>query len=300
MTLVQLEYFIEVAEQLNFTQAAKKFYISQTAITQQIKNLEKSLKVQLLNRTKHHVELTPAGKVFYNEAKAIIERAKTAVEKTSNASSGSSGSIHIGYIKGYEKTSFSDLIFHFHEEYPNITISFHRDNAENLIEGVLKGVYDIVFSLDFKSFHKLEDLKSFSIKSYPLMAVLYSSHPFAHRSSIKRYELKNETFLVMKSQLNTNSENDNQILGEYYENGFIPKVFQASTDFETLFLMVSAGMGICILPEYITRNADITKNTVIVPLEGENEKININVFCNKASSNNCLRIFAEFIENFYS
>ena len=78
MNLKQLEYFIAVAESLSFTKAAKKCYISQTAITLQIQSLEKRLGVSLFIRDKHHVELTAAGKVYLNEARAILIRAEEA------------------------------------------------------------------------------------------------------------------------------------------------------------------------------------------------------------------------------
>ena len=75
MNTQQLDYFIAVAREKNFTKAAKQCFISQTAISLQIKALEKNLGVQLLERDKHHVELTPAGKIYLKEAEEIISKA---------------------------------------------------------------------------------------------------------------------------------------------------------------------------------------------------------------------------------
>ena len=80
MNLKQLEYFVSVAETLNFTKAAKKCFISQTAMTQQIRALEEGIGAALFIRDKHHVELTPAGRVFMNEARVILARAEEAVK----------------------------------------------------------------------------------------------------------------------------------------------------------------------------------------------------------------------------
>ena len=66
MNLKQMEYFVAAAEQLNFTRAAKKCFISQTAMTLQIQSLEEKIGVPLFVRDKHHVELTAAGKVYLN------------------------------------------------------------------------------------------------------------------------------------------------------------------------------------------------------------------------------------------
>ena len=70
MNLNQLKYFVAVAEQQSFTKAAKQFYLSQTAISQQVRTLEDTLGVQLLDRDSRPVGLTPAGRVLFPEAKA--------------------------------------------------------------------------------------------------------------------------------------------------------------------------------------------------------------------------------------
>ena len=93
MTTNQLTYFISVAECLNFTEAAKKHFISQTAMTQRIQTLEDQLGVRLFDRSRRHVELTPAGKVFLQEARAILEMEHRALEKVEAAAAGISGSI---------------------------------------------------------------------------------------------------------------------------------------------------------------------------------------------------------------
>lgn len=128
MNLKQLEYFVSVAETLNFTRAARKCFISQTAMTQQIRALEESIGVLLFIRDKHHVELTPAGRVFMNEAKAILSRSEEAVKLARSAAEGFSGTISIGFIRGYEQSLFSETVRSFHEAYPNISIRLIREN----------------------------------------------------------------------------------------------------------------------------------------------------------------------------
>ena len=73
MNLNQLEYFVSAASYLNFTKAARECYISQTAMTQQMQALEKNLGVKLFIRDKHRIELTPSGRVYLKEAKAILK-----------------------------------------------------------------------------------------------------------------------------------------------------------------------------------------------------------------------------------
>ena len=102
MHLNQLRYFVSVASCRSFTQAAQCHFLTQTAITQQIKALEEQLGLQLIDRRKRPVELTAAGEVFYREAKAILARVDDAVAKAQEAATGAVGMIRIGYEKGYE------------------------------------------------------------------------------------------------------------------------------------------------------------------------------------------------------
>ena len=115
MTTNQLKYFITAAETLSFTEAGKLHYISQTAITQHIQSLEEQLGVKLFAREKKRVRLTPAGEIFYMEAKAILERSKIAVNRARNAADGISGSLNIGYVKGQGFSLITPLIKKFYE-----------------------------------------------------------------------------------------------------------------------------------------------------------------------------------------
>lgn len=130
----QLEYFLAVAHELNFTKAAESMYVSQTAVTQQIKALEEQLGVSLFERTKKKVVLTPAGKVFLQEASSILNRIDTAVERTREASSGVIGSLEIGFSVGIGNTGLAEKIQAFNEKYPNIAMKFTNQSPSMLLK----------------------------------------------------------------------------------------------------------------------------------------------------------------------
>ena len=132
MQIRQLEYFVAVSEHLNFTKAAKQFFISQTAVTQQIKALENELGVTLFYRNNRRVELTPAGRTFLDDAKAILRRTRDAMERAKRADTVFTGNLNIGFIKGFEKTNLSDLLAEFHVQYPNISFTLTRENVAEI------------------------------------------------------------------------------------------------------------------------------------------------------------------------
>ena len=137
MNLNQIKYFVAVAEQRSFTKAAVQYYLSQTAITQQVHALEKSIGLQLIDRNTRPISLTPAGKVFLNEAKAILERMDAALLKTREASTGIVGTLRIGYTKGYERSRLVNHLRSFHHDYPGILVTCHRCDTDTLAAGLL-------------------------------------------------------------------------------------------------------------------------------------------------------------------
>ena len=293
MNIKQLEYFIAVAENLNFTRAAEKFYISQTAITQQIKSLEEYLGVQLFIRNKRHVELTPSGVGFLKESRAIISRTNDAIHKTRLISTGITGSLKIGFVKGYEKTDFSNILQSFHSKYPNIFLSLIRENADVLYDRVIEGDLDIAFIILFEGKHRPKIEYGF-VRKYPLNAVVSSDHPLAHRKSIKRKDLKGHPFIELKTQEQDYGQSA-KIRREFLEAGFLPNISVQSDDIETSLMMASAGLGYALLPSYITDTITSRERLVVIPIEGEEQHMEIDVIWNQENENPVLREFLKEI-----
>lgn len=286
MQLRQLEYFIAVSEHLNFTKAAKQFYISQTAVTLQIKALEEELGVTLFQRTNRKVELTPAGKTFLDDARAIIRRAKDAAERAKKADTGLTGHLRFGYIKGYEKTFLPDVLSEFHTTYPNISLALYRDNVAELYDGIFSGDLDLIFNILY-SFDDMEDMKEMEyvlLKEYPLLAVMPVSHPLSHRTSIRREELKGYPLVDIKKNEDKYGE-VKTITNAFAKAGFLPDVQYVSDDIETSILAVAAGLGYALLPSYITDSIAIREKVTVIPLEGEERQIPVIAAWNKENTN---------------
>lgn len=283
MTFNQLEYFVAVAETLNFTKTAEKFYISQTAITQQIKSLENQIGVQLFTRTKRHVELTPAGAIYLNEAKSILDRSKKAKEKALLASKGFSGSLNIGFMKGCEQIGLADLITHFNEIYPDITLNFKSSNFSALLESLYDYSNDVIFNLRPQTTPNKEIIfKSF--KSIPLYVLVHLQHPFAYKSEIVRQELQDETFIIIKTA-------KTEIINGFLSAGFVPKNIRYAEDIESLLLMVSANLGVAILPEYSIHSLNGLNSIRTIPLVNDMEIFEIAMAYNSNNYNPAIERF---------
>lgn len=293
MNINQLKYFVAVADQRSFTKAARQYFLTQTAITQQVRALEDSLGVQLLDRGSRPVSLTPAGKVFLTEAKAILERMDTAVSRARDASTGLVGSLRIGYTKGYERSDLSNLLRSFHREFPNILLTCYRCDTDMLAAGLLNGEYDIIFTWDSTNIRQEPHVSTRLFERARLVVAMYSGHPFAHRTFLRRSELKNETILYMTPSSTGTSFGDAYFMQLYQKAGYQPHILLCSNDAESILMMVAAEEGISILPAYYTDKLTNADNLIFVPLLGDEETEDILAVWREDDPSSALRHFIQ-------
>lgn len=271
MNLNQLEYFVSVAETLNFTRAAERCFISQTAMSQQIKVLEETVGVPLLIRNRHKVELTAAGKVYLNEARAILERSSNALRLAKAASAGAEGSISIGYIRGYGQRDFAKQLQKFRHSNPNVKVSLVRDNMSPLMDQLETGDCDVIFTSSPHSWTKYPQMEHEIIDYYPLMVVLPSNHWLSGRSTVTYQELQEENFIIMQPSGRPTDEMEESLI-IYEKGGFIPNIVSIHQDPEEILFEVSIGMGISFMPEYMIRLHQNSQEIHIAQLVGNDGK----------------------------
>ena len=298
MNINQLKYFIAVAESKNFTRAAEQYFVSQTAITQQIRALENALDVQLFDRGRRPIILTPAGKVFLHEAKTIVERMNSASARARAASTGIVGELRLGYTKGYERGPLSEALRAFHGSYPNILITCFRDDTDELAAGLRSGKFDIIFTWDSTDLAHEENVITETLEHYPLTVALFSDHPFARKSSLSRSDLKNEAFIYMSPSGDGHSHGDRRYYDQYRNAGYMPHIVQISNDIESVLMMVAAGEGISVLPDYAIRKLGDAENLVFIPLKGDDEQVEIITAHNSENANPALENFLEWFSEY--
>lgn len=289
----QLKYFVAAAETRSFSKAAEEFFISQAAITQQIKFLESELEVQLFDRSTRPVTLTAAGRTFFVEAKAILERMSRSRNLVRDTAAGMSGTLRIGYLRGYERSSLSSGVQKFHYRNPNVLVTFYRCSSDILASGILQGDYDIIFTWDSTNLKQNVNIAYKLIERARLVVALYSRHPLAQRHAIDRKELSGESIIFMSPSETDDSYGDAYFMNLYYEAGFKPNILARTADTESVLMMVAAEEGTSILPDYCTTKLYHAENLAFVPLKGEWEKEEIIAVWKKENRNPALRRFVE-------
>ena len=293
MNTKQLEYFISVAENLSFTKTAEKFYISQTAVTQQIKALEEQINVTLFTRSKRHVELTTAGKVFLSEARTIIKNINDAIAKTQQFAHGFFGTLSIGTLIGYEKNKLQQYLKEFSNTYPNISMDICTNEITELLNLVKNNSMDLAFVINPEN-QPLKDFEYKTVERYSLVALLPPGHPLYNEDSIDLIELQHDKFIFVKETGDEYGQKS-MIQNRYREAGFVPNVVQRSNNLNTIESLVSSNMGISILPSFCVTDTMIERDIAIVPIKEVENRIEVVVVWNKKNTNPALEKFISII-----
>nr|WP_288555338.1 LysR family transcriptional regulator [uncultured Mediterraneibacter sp.] len=297
MNTQQLDYFIAVAREKNFTKAAKQCFISQTAISLQIKALEKNLGVQLLERDKHHVELTPAGKIYLKEAEEIISKLSEARRLANIASSGIAGTLTVGFIRGYEQSNISTVLRNFHENNPNIAIHFLRSNMSTLYEQLENQECDIAYSLLPYYGKTPEDMNTFFLEKMPLYLTIYPGHPLENRQSCEYRDLSGEEFIIMQPEGRPQEETE-EVLLCHDRGGFIPNIIRWEREIQTILMSVSIGLGVATVPQYAVQYYKDAPNLRFVPLvksDGTPETLDFGICWKKEVENPLVTTYLDWI-----
>jgi DNA-binding transcriptional LysR family regulator len=187
MELRQLEYFVAVAEEANFTRAAERVHISQSGVSAQVRALETELGAELFDRSARAARLTAAGTAALPHARAALAAAGTLRHAVDDVSGLVRGRISVGMITGCEVTPLFDALAAFHRAHPGIEIALQEDNSDRLIENVRAGAADV--ALIGAAGRPPAGLESLVIVSEGLVAVVGDGHRLGRRPDVPLGEL---------------------------------------------------------------------------------------------------------------
>lgn len=187
MELRQLKYFVKVAEALNFSEAAKALYVTQSTLSQQIKQLESELGTQLLVRTSHSVTMTEAGKELLPYAKKTLYEAEMCVERIADLNNLSVGTLNIGVTYSFSPILTETLIT-FMKIYPRIKLNIFYKPMEELM--ILLKEREVDFVLAFKPSRPMDGVESHILFQNSLSAVVNTFHSLAGKDIVSLTELE--------------------------------------------------------------------------------------------------------------
>lgn len=251
MTIKQLHYFIAVAETLSFTKAAKRFYVAQTAVSQQIASLERELGLQLFRRNNRHVELTEAGQSFYREIRPLVIRLEHAVQTASAVGKQDLAQFCVGFTPDLPIHLLPPLLRQFHEFYPALRLNLQRDAAEDLARPLSHGDMDAALMLAVPNPPDPRLVAAEPLAGWqqpPFLLAVCPGHPLYGASQTDWDALEGECLILSRDVTATPGFSEL----EPYVQAVSSKctVSHSADSTEGILALVAAGLGVALLPAH--------------------------------------------------
>ena len=250
MEIRQLRYYVAVAEELNFSRAAGRMYLSQPALSQQIQKLERELGISLFHRTKSHVVLTEAGQVLLEGGRRVLILVEQTTREAREVGGAEGRHLKVGFPEYANHTPVADALQAFRRRYPYVELEEHEtftlQETLQQIDRLRKGRLDIGFMLRPEEDELLEIEHVLDIE---LVAALPKDHVLAGRDEISLKELSDERLILFSRSFHPRSYD--YVVGCCREAGFEPKVVQRKEpqlySGPTTYRIVASGIGVGIV-----------------------------------------------------
>lgn len=242
MHIEMLKVFCDLADLQSFSRTAEKHLLSQSAISQQLAQLELAHKCQLINRKKRPIELTKAGQLLYLASKDMLDRHEQLKNELSALQKSSVSRINVAAIFSIGMHTLPDYVKKFMVSYPNVNVHIEYFSASKIFELVLSGDVDIGLVAIPKRDKRLE---VYDFEDEPLVLVCSPKHPLSHESQVDIHRLQFERFIAFEKDVPTRIWIDN-ILERY---NIVVRPVMEFDNIETVKRAVEINSGISILPQ---------------------------------------------------
>ena len=254
MDLRQLRYFTAVAEEGNISRAAERLGMQQPPLSQQIKAIEQELDAQLFRRKARGVELTDAGRVLLDQARAVLERLDHALMLTRRTARGEQGRLLVGIAPTAPFHPFvPQAIRAFREAYPLVSVAMEECLSRQAIERLHGEQIDVAFLR--APVADPQELAVHTLLEEPMVVALPSSHALAggglRSKPLPLRALAGDTFIMFGGSAGPGIADAS--LAACYRAGFSPHLGQQAPRIASTLGLVSVGLGVALVPASIQR-----------------------------------------------
>ncbi|GGX14372.1 LysR family transcriptional regulator [Streptomyces lomondensis] len=242
MDLRQLEYFVAVAEERNFTRAAERVHISQSGVSAQIRRLERELGAELFDRSARTATLTAAGRAALDHARAALAAAGAVGQAVGEVTDLIRGQLVVGMVIGCTLTPLFEALSAFHRAHPGVEISLLEDNSDRLVEAVRAGAVDLAL---VGTAGAPEGLEALTIISERLVVAVPAGHPLAEQRRVLLGDLADRPLVCMPPGTGLRTVFDRACAAQ----GVRPAIALQASAADAIADLAARGLGVAVLSE---------------------------------------------------
>lgn len=292
MELRHLRYFCAVAAQQGFSRAARTLNVSQSAISEQLSDLEREIGVALLVRGRQRIRLTPHGEIFLNEAKSVLAAANQAVETAQRSARGEIGTLNVGFLNGGTGPEVPNIIKDFRRRFPGVRVSISEMIPKEQAQALANGSLDVGFTRPLEPpFDQI--LRSELLYRDPLIAVFPVDHPLA-RGPVDLRSLARERFVLVGRD--ASPALFDKIMSLCSQAEFFPQIVATGVVWSNLMILVQAGEGIAILPSNLQLRG--SKDLAFCPLTNRGASFGIVIAWSPHREGPVQKAFLEMVRDY--
>ncbi len=291
MDIEILKEFITLSEILNFSETAKRHYITQPVLSKHISQLEAEIGALLFYRNRQTVSLTDAGKVFLSGARDIVDTYSRTVQNVRVSQTQFNSSFKFAFLDAAARNYLSDYIRAFSEKYSACSLELISCNIPESYQYLDEHKCDVALTVQLPS--KNDALyEVYPLYRDPLCLVLPENHPLAARDSVTFEDVKKETFLMASPDLAMNYQDFIQHVMSVHNIQNV--TYKSVGSVEQGFLLVASGLGISIVPSHQKYFA--SSDVKLIPLAGDDCFVNVVLLWRKDNPNPNIDCFISVVK----
>lgn len=264
--LRHLRCFIAVAEELHFRRAADRLGVAQPALSRTVQNLERELGVSLLDRTNRSVQLTKAGRAFLSGCHSVLKTLDQSIADTRRVDLQKVGLLRIGYTDMAIAGRLPELLRAFRQAEPDVDLDLHHAVTSDQLQQMEEGDLDVGF---VTGAIERVGYAYCPVQSEQFVCVVHRSHRFAQRSTLRLADLAQES--LVHGPLSHWEYFFSYLVPLCRKAGFEPRFINEGLNTTAILGLVSCGMGITILTEYV--RTSVPPDLVLIPFEDATETL---------------------------
>ncbi|MDQ6724759.1 MAG: LysR substrate-binding domain-containing protein [Actinomycetota bacterium] len=247
MELRHLQYFLVLAEELNFSRAAGRLHIAQPSLSQQIRHLERELDTELIDRSVRPIRLTNAGHLLLGNAASILAEADATEREVKRAGRGEVGRLRIGYSYGGLYDLVLTLLRRLRAAWPETNMVIHQLAEREQIPALRTRRVDLVLGRVTEPL--TSDVVAMPLRDERLIAILPINHPLACEPTVRLSDLREEAFVMFPRRL------EPVVFDNYIQAclaaGFTLRLDHEVSDAQTQALAIAAGLGVGLTGDHL-------------------------------------------------